>query len=175
MTVLTRNPSNTNYLQSTKFQLIFPNITTVTYFCQEFVLPGLNTTAAIQPTPFSDLHRPGDKLRYDEFEMDFIVDEELWSWQIIHDWIRGYTFPCSFEEYRLMNRMSLSATLKSQPQYSDGQLLTLSALNNPKLKIKFVNLFPVSLSGINFSTENSADTIITAKAKFWYHIFNIER
>jgi hypothetical protein len=175
MTALTRNPENTNYLQPTKFQVVFPKITTVTYFCQEVNIPGLGATPATQPTPFIDLPRPGDKLKYGEFDVEFVVDEEMWSWQVIHDWIRGYTFPCSFEEYKLMNRDSLISLKSAQPQYSDGQLTILSALNNPKVKVKFMNIFPVSLSPIKFNTMQSADNIITATASFRYHLFNIER
>lgn len=175
MTALTRNPQNTNYLQPTKFQVMFPRISTVTYFCQEVNIPGLETTPAIQATPFVDLPRPGDKLRYGLFTMEFIVDEELWNWQILHDWIRGYTFPCSFAEYRALKRESIISLGAQQPQYSDGNLTVLSALNNPKLIIKFRNIFPVSLTPIQFNTAQSADDIITAKADFRYHLFDIER
>lgn len=175
MSALTRNPSNTNQLQASKFQVVFPRVSTVTYFCQEVNIPGLGTQPAIHPTPFSDFPIPGDKIQFGSFDMEFIVDEEMWSWQIIHDWIRGYTFPCSFEEYRTMNRESIVSLHAEKPQYSDASLSILSALNNPRVKVKFMNLFPISLSPIKFSTMQSADLVITATASFKYHLFNIER
>lgn len=175
MSVLTRNPENVTQLQSSKFQMIFPRISTVTYFCQVVNIPGLDTTPAIHPTPLSDFPVPGDKLRYGEFTMEFILDEELWSWQVIHDWIRGYTFPCSFDEYRTLNRESLLTLHSERPQYSDANLTILSALNNPKLKVKFHNMFPTSLSPIPFDTKRSADDVLTAKATFRYHLFDIQR
>jgi hypothetical protein len=175
MTILTRNPQNVNQLQASKFQIIFPRISTVTYFCQEVIIPALDTTPAIHPTPFTDFPVPGDKIRFGEFTMEFILDEELWSWQILHDWIRGYTFPCSFEEYRTLNRESLVTLHKEKPQYSDANLTILSALNNPKVKVKFHNMFPVSLSPIKFSTMQSADNVMIATANFRYHLFEIER
>lgn len=175
MTAISRNPENANQLQSSKFQVIFPRISTVTYFCQQVNLPGLDTTPVIHPTPLSDFPMPGDKLRFGEFVMQFILDEDMWSWQIIHDWIRGYTFPCSFEEYRILNRESLVTLHTQKPQYSDGNLTILSALNNPKVKVKFHNLFPVSLSPIPFDTKRSADDILTGTATFRYHLFEIQR
>lgn len=175
MSVINRNPSNTNQLQASKFQVVFPRISTVTYFCQEVNIPGLNTQPAIHPTPFSDFPVPGDKIQFGSFDMEFIIDEEMWSWQIIHDWIRGYTFPCSFEEYRTMNRESLVSLHAKRPQYSDAALTILSALNNPRLKVKFLDLFPVSLSPIKFSTMQSADMVMSATASFRYHLFIIER
>jgi hypothetical protein len=74
-----------------------------------------------------------------------------------------------------MNRESLISLHKEKPQYSDASLTILSALNNPRLKVKFMNLFPISLSPVKFSTTQSADLVITAVASFKYHLFNIER
>ncbi len=175
MTALNSTPLNTNPLQASKFQVVFPKVTTVTYFCQEVNIPGLNTQPAVHPTPFSDFPVPGDKIQFGTFQMEFIIDEELWSWQIIHDWIRGYTFPCSFDEYRTMNRDSLASLHKPQPQYCDARMMILSALNNPKVSVKFLNAFPVNLSPVRFSTMQSADKPLTAVAQFRYHLFNIDR
>lgn len=175
MAAIYRNPTNTNYLQANKFQVIFPRITSVTYFCQEVNIPGISVTPARQGTPFVDLYRPGDKLEYETFDMFFIVDEELWSWQIIHDWIRGYSFPCSFEEYANMNRESIISLHATQPQYSDGYVMTLTALNNTKTLIKLIDAFPVSLSKIPLNTKQSADTPIIASAKFRYQLYNFDR
>lgn len=175
MSVLNRNPANTNQLLGNKFQVLFPRISTVTYFCRSVNIPGIETTPIFNPTPFSDFPIPGDKIQFGTFDMEFIVDEELWDWQVIHDWIRGYTFPCSFEEYKNMDRESFFSLHKEQPQYADGYLSVLSALNNPKMKIKFWNIFPVSLSPIDFSTASDANDVVTARASFRYHLFNVER
>lgn len=175
MTAFQRNPPNSNYLQSSKFQVIFPRITSVTYFCQSVNIPGISVNPARMPTPLVDLYIPGDKLEYETFDITFIVDEELWSWQIIHDWIRGYSFPCSFEEYANMDRESIQTLHSNRPQYSDGYLMSLTALNNTKTIIKLIDAFPVSLSEINFDSKASADNIITATASFRYQLYNFER
>lgn len=175
MTALSRTPPNSNYLQSSKFQVVFPRITSVTYFCQSVNIPGISVLPARQPTPFVDLYRPGDKLEYETFDISFIVDEELWSWQIIHDWMRGYSFPCSFEEYANMNRESIQTLHSPRPQYSDGYLMTLTALNNTRTIIKLIDAFPVALSGITFDSKQSADLTMTATAKFRYQLYNFSR
>jgi hypothetical protein len=61
------------------------------------------------------------------------------------------------------------------PQYSDAYMSTLTALNNFKTNVKFVDVFPVSLSGITMSSAQSADDILTAKASFKYQLYNFER
>ena len=174
MTALTRNPSNQNYLQPTKFQVTFPRVSTAVYFCQEVFIPGINSTPARHPTPFVDLYKPGDKLQYNSFRMEFILDEDLWGWEVIHDWMRGYSFPSNFEEYKSLERLSES-NLDRKPQYSDGVLTILSALNNPKFRIKFVDLFPISLSDVDFNVMLSADKPMVAVAEFRYQLYNIER
>lgn len=175
MSAISRTPPNTNVLQPTKFRVIFPRITSVTYFCQSVNIPGIQVTPARQGTPFVDLYRPGDKMQYETFDIDFLVDEELWSWQIIHDWMRGYSFPCSFDEYANMNRESITSLHADRPQYSDAFLLSLTALNNVKTMIKLIDAFPVSLSEIRFDSKQSADEPIIARASFRYQLYNFER
>lgn len=175
MAAINRNPENTNILQPTKFQLVFPRITTMTYFLQSFSIPDVSTNPAIQNSPFVDLPRPGDKLKYGTLQINFIVDEDMWAYQVIYDWIRGITFPCSFAEYKNLNRDSYSSVFATKPQYSDGFLTILSGLNNPRTKFHFVNIFPVGLSQINFDTKESSENVVTATAYFNYHIFNILR
>jgi hypothetical protein len=146
MASLPRNPSNTAYLQPTKYQIIFPRITTVTYFCQAVNIPDLTASPVRTPTPFVDLYKPTDKLEFGTLDINFILDEEMWNWEIIYSWLRGFTFPCSFEEYKNMDRKSLYSLHKEHPQYADAQMVVLSGLNNLKLKVKFIDAFPVYLS-----------------------------
>lgn len=174
MTALTRNPQNQNYLQPTKFQVTFPRISSAVYFCQSVSIPGIASTPARHPTPFVDLYKPGDKLDYGSFRMEFILDEELWGWELIHDWMRGYSFPKNFEEYKNLEKLS-ETNLDSKPQYSDGTLSILSALNNPKFRINFVDIFPISLSEIPFNVMLSANKPMVATAEFKYQLYNIQR
>ena len=80
--------------------------------------------------------------------------------------------PESFDERnRLSNLQSNRNNLKS---YSDATLTLLSNLNNPIMRINFVNMFPITLSDIMLDTKNSADDVITSDASFMFEYFNIE-
>jgi len=160
MTAIGRTPVNTNLLQSTKFQLIFPNIKNMTFFCQDVSIPGVSINELPQTTPFVNLARPGQKITYDEFTVRFMVNEDLSSWLDIHNWIRGMADPVTFPQ--------LSTTEK----YTDGTLLIYSNLNNPKFKVEFKNMFPHTLSELEFSTKNSADDIMTASVTFRYDYYD---
>jgi len=173
--VFNRNPASSNYQQAAKFQIVFPRISTVTYFCKKVNIPAAFVTPARQNTPFIDLYRPGDKIEYSTLDIEFIVDEDMWSYEILQNWMRGYSFPCSFEEYKNMDRQSFYSMQMTQPQYADAHLNVMTALNNKKIGIKFIDAFPVSLSEVQFDVEQTADNTMTAVANFRYQLYNIYR
>lgn len=173
MSVLTRTPTNVNILQETKYLVSFNRIPDTVFFIQNCNIPGIFSSPASQATPFMDINRAPDKITYEPFIISFIVNEDLSSWVAIHNWLRGLGFPTTFDEY---NRLKIENpdTNTNEPQYSQATLTILSALNNPKLRIKFRDIFPVSLTGINLSTVSSADQIPVATATFKYTYFDIE-
>ena len=156
-----RQPLNTNYLQTTKYQVSLSFAGDAVYFCQDVNLPGVELGSAVQATPGIDLFNPGTKLSYNPFRMTFIVNENISSWKTIYDW---------------MNQMSNNqdGTTKRYREKQMGTLTILSNLNNPKIRIKFSDIYPTSLGDIQFSTTGSAEEIITATAEFRYNYFEIE-
>ena len=179
MSALTRNPTNKDLLQSTKFRLNFSRLQGMTFFCQTINLPGLSLTEIPFYTPFIDLYAPGEKLLYDTLNVTFLLDEDLRDWEQLHDWIRGMTFPTDFKEYRnLKNQSSVAqnrAVNKLPPQYADASLTIFTNKNNPNIRIQFKDLFPISVGSIMFSAMDSAENIITADASFRFSYYNIER
>jgi hypothetical protein len=169
-------PDNPNFLQPNKFVLNFNRMPNMQYFCQSVTVPGLSMSEAPQTNPFIDLYVPGDKLIYDLLNVTFYVDEDLKSWTEVHDWIRAMTFPETFDEYTglsLLNRYTRSSTT-NRPQYSDAMLTILSSANNPKIRIKYYDLFPISISTFILSSTDTPDNIVTADAVFRYSYFDIE-
>jgi len=165
MTVFNRNPQNTNLLQPTKFLLTFSRIQTVQYFCQEINLPGVSLGEVTRATPFLDMFSPGTKLTYEPLDITFTIDEELESWKNLYNWFTSIADPDGFE------KRDGNLELQTNKHFSDATLTILSALNNPLLRINFTNVFPLTVSDIQFDTKSSADTIITCKATFRYQSY----
>jgi hypothetical protein len=172
MTALSRTPSNTNLLQSSKFILAFNRIPTVQYFCQEANLPGVSIGSTEFNTPLLNVPVAGTKLEYGEFKVNFLVDEKLQSWYELYKWMLAIASPKSLEDRKTLNQLQNAYTAK-ESYYSDANLTIMSALNNPLLRINYQRMFPVSLSDIDFDTQKSADDIITASATFKYEYFTI--
>lgn len=174
MTALTRIPQNVNYLQPTKYLLTFDRIGSTQYFCQAVNIPGVSIGQAPINTPMLDFYAPGNKITYNQLNIDFAVDEKLDSWQQIHSWFRSIASPVNFEERnRLTDMQNQYKTSKGLRSYGDATLTVLNNLNNPVVRVKFVNIFPISLSDIQFDTKMTADDIVYATATFVfdYHEF----
>ena len=173
MTVLTRIPQNTNPLQATTFLLTFDRTGAVPYFCQSVNIPGVSVGQAPINFPSLDVYSPGNKITYNNLNINFMVDEGMVGWQNLHDWFRSIADPTSFDVRNSLTKQQNATKSTKLQQYSDGSLTLLSNLNNPLLRVNFINMFPISISDIQLSTQESADTVLTADASFifMYHEF----
>ena len=113
MTVLTRTPQNTNYLQATKFLLTIDRITTTQYFCQSVNLPGGSLGQATFNTPTLDMYVAGTKTTYNPLTITFTIDEQIQSWKELHNWIISIASPDMEERVRLTELQSKRKTQKN--------------------------------------------------------------
>ena len=178
-TVLDRNPTNKDLLQSTKFRLEFARLPGTTYFCQSINVPGVSLSEVPRHTPFVDLYVPGEKMMYETLNVTLLIDEDIRAWQERHDWIRAMTFPTDFQEYRALSKLSETSAIrrynKLPPQYTDATMSVYTNKNNLNLKIVYKDLFPTTLSSILFNSSDSADNVLTADVSFRFSYYNIER
>lgn len=181
MSALTRNPTNLDLLQSTKFQVIFDRLPGVNYFCQTANLPGISLTEFPVSTPFVDLYLPGEKAIYDTFNITFLVDEDLRAWTELHDWIRGITFPKDFKEYVDLAKLSPQSNIRAAMNggrpapYSTAIMTVYTNKNNPNFRIKLIDCFPTSVGSLIFNSSDTAENIITADATFRFSYYDYER
>ncbi len=172
MTAITRTPENTGYLQPSKFLLTFDRIPNCQYFCQSINIPGMSIGQAQMTFPIVDVFAPGNKMSYNQLNINFPVDGAVLSWKEIHDWFRSIASPESFSERNRLSQQNTKFGSKKPSYYSDAMLTVLSALNNPIVKIQFINVFPISLSDIQFDTRQTAEDVISCDATFVFDYFN---
>lgn len=172
MSALSRTPVSTDLLQPSKFILAFNRLPTVQYFCQEANLPGASLGFAEFNTPLVDVPIVGNKLNYNEFTVKFMIDEQINSWNELYKWMLAIASPKGLEERSYYNSLQ-NANTTYPSLYSDANMTIMSALNNPLIRINFHRMFPVQLTDIDFDTQQSSDTILTASATFRYEYFEI--
>jgi len=159
---ITTHPSTTNLVQPTKYIVSFPEISETMYFCQKANIPGVSLGTALQQTPNLDLYHSGTKIEYNTFDMTFLVNEDLSAWTTIYNWMKDLS---SVENSYTQRRASKKQAI----------LTVMSNLNNPKMRVKFNNIFPLSLSDLEFDTTLSAEEHITATVSFRYDWFDLEK
>ncbi len=174
---LQRQLSNRNFLTTTGFKFTLAKSPKVDFFSNTALIPSINLGVAQQSTYLKDIPIPGDKLTYDDFSLDFIVDENMENYLLVHNWLRGFGYPESLEEYqRLLNEDSLNPGKQTAfSGQSDGTLVVYNSNFRPVASVKFEGLFPVSLSTIGFDAKDSNSNYITAQVTFKYTIYNITK
>ena len=118
---------------------------------------------------------PGDKIEFNDFGLRFLVDEDLSNYMEVQNWIRGIGFPESLKEiydFRKSNPNRESGN-KELDLFSDGTLNVLTSTQNANFKVKFKDLFPISVSDLTFDATDTDIDYLTAEVNFKYTIYKI--
>jgi hypothetical protein len=186
-----RQPSKLDYADPTKFKFSIFKIPKVEYFCTQVNLPGVSLSDNYsQPTPFRDIPLPGEKLSYDRLSMTFMVDENLENYQEIHGWLRGLGFPGGYSEFKTLldagtDRFPTSKNdvlgdagrtkFKAPGQggtFSDATLSILTSKNTNIVEVRFRDVFPISLSGLQYTQQAGDTDYLTATVTFDYKLYD---
>ena len=167
--------SNRNFLSPTGFRFTLNRAPKVAFFGNTANIPSMTLGVANQSTCLKDIEVPGDKIIFEDFSLRFLVDENLENYMEIYNWIRGLGFPESLEEiYNLQRTGKIDQPLdKVMNVFSDGTLQVLTSHQNPNFKVVFQDLWPYSLSTLQFDATSEDIQYFTADVSFKYTIYNI--
>ena len=164
--------SNRNFLSPVGFKFTLAKYPKVSFFCNSSRIPELNLGTAIQPSYLKDLDVPGEKITYGDLTVRFLVDENLENYMSIHNWITGLGFPETPQQFK--NQTTNSDGIRDlKEQYSDGSLSILNSNYRTTANVKFKDLFPVSLTSLDFDSTVTDIQYFTAEATFKYTVYNI--
>ena len=163
---------NRNFLSPVGFKFTISKEPKVSFFSNSCRIPEITLGTAIQPTYLKDIDVPGDKISYGDFYLRFLVDENLENYMAIHNWITGLGYPETTQEYAnlILNDDGLS---DPKEVFSDGSLRILNSNYNTVAVVKFKDLFPVSLSSLDFEATDADVNYFTAEVTFKYTIYDI--
>jgi hypothetical protein len=132
---------------------------------------------AEQATYLKNIPVPGDKITYSDFTLRFFVDENLTNYLQVHNWIRALGYPESIQEFidlKAKDPYNPDITAKNPlNEYSDASLFIYNSSFNQIARIDFKDVFPVSLSTVNFDATAQDINYVTAEVTFKYAIYNI--
>ena len=161
---------NTNPLYNNYFTLKFNRGTSqFELLCQRVNLPGINVPDLAQPTTLgTTIPVPSLVAAFEPLSVDFIVDENLNNWKSIYSWIRNISNIKDDTSNNLnYQKWHITATLGI---YAGAY--TINGCNSGTT-IKFQNVVPIYLSGLNFQSDNTDAVIQKASCKFRYSYYTI--
>jgi hypothetical protein len=163
---------NRNFLSPVGFKFTLSKEPKVAFFCNNAQIPQITLGTELQSNYLKDIDVPGDKITYEDFTITFLIDEKLQNYMAIHNWITGLGFPETAEQYK--NLTTNEDNLRdSKEAFSDGSLYILNSNYNTSAIVKFKDLFPVSLSSLEFNSTATDIQYFTAQASFKYTVYNI--
>ena len=170
--------SNRNYLSPLGFKLVISKITKVDFLCQSASIPAISMGTAVQPTYLKDIPVPGDKCVYDDLTVRFIIDENMENYLSLNSWIVGLGQPESLQQYRQLEDIGPKHRQRAgtDPRYIEFSDATLQILNSnfqPNILVGFRDVFPTSLSTLEFDVGERDFNYFTAEVSFKYTIFEI--
>ena len=169
---------NRNYLSPVGFKFVITKAPKADFFSNSANIPGINLGFAEQPTYLKNIPVAGDKLTYEDFNLTFFVDENLINYMEIHNWMKGLGFPESIQQFIDLKRSDEYAPENNAKnalnEYSDATLIIYNSNFNEISKVHFKDVFPVSLSTIEFDATAGDINYVVATATFKYSIYNIE-
>jgi hypothetical protein len=186
---LSRQPTVLDYSSPTQFKFGINQLPKVEFFTTSANIPGISLGEVVIPTPYKDIPIIGDKLTFENLSVSFIVDEYLENYISIHNWLIGIGFPqnrTQFTNYRSTTSNTPTAGAGGNTDigkvgkptadrsfYSDATLTILSNKNNPIVEIRYSDMFPVSLSGLDYSQQSTDVQYLTATIDFKYKLYEI--
>ena len=185
----TQQPTVFDYATGTQWRLAFNRLPKTTWFCTAANVPGITLGEAQYPTPMSDMFVTGDKITFETLNITFLVDEELQNYRELWDWLVGMGSPVSHSQWettlakgdgaiRTFSTPDADPRTKSTYEesnlYSDATLIVYSSKNQPKVEVKFKNMFPTSLSSLEYSQEATDVEYFKASATFRYLYYEFE-
>ena len=130
---------------------------------------------------------PGDTITFNPLNLTFLVDENLNNFKELHTWISRLGFAESHTEFADLlasgrppqvtpsTKDRVSAPLPEQGIYSDATLTILNSKNIPKTEIRFKNIYPTSISDLDYSIGGTDIDYVTCNASFNYLGYTINQ
>ena len=186
---ISRQPTKLDYSSPTQFRFLINQLPKVEYFTTSANIPGISLGDGVLNTPFKDIPLLGDKLTYEDLAISFIVDENLENYIEMHTWLTSIGFPKDRSQFSAFRSTTsnvktstrgeskdigdVRASTPELPMYSDATLTILTNKNNPVVECRFADVFPTSLSGLDYNQNQTDVEYLTATVNFKYKIYEI--
>lgn len=172
-------PTNKNFLSPVGFKFILHKTPKVDFYSNSANIPAITLGSALQTRYGKNIDVPGDKMSFGDFNLRFLVDENLENYMQIWNWMTGLGFPYSLKQYAdLMNSVEDPINVADKTteffEQSDGTLQILNSNFIPSASVIFTGMYPTFLSSLDFDATEESINYFTAQVNFKYTYYRIE-
>ena len=174
---LARQPSIFDYAQNSQFRVSFPNYPKLEYFCTTVTIPGISLTAVDRPTSLANIPMVGDSITYENFDMTFLVDENLENYRELYDWMVNIGFPERHNQFRNEERREEGGGVKrigDRELYDDIMITILSSKNNPVVRMRLYEAWPIQLGGLEYTQAGTDVEYLTCDVSWAYMYYDFK-
>jgi len=164
---------NRNFLSGVGFKFNLTKFPKVDFFSNSARIPELNLELTTQASYLKNIDVPGERLTYGDLTLRFLVDENMENYISVYTWLKGLGFPESTKEFKELTT-DKDGQRDPKEAFCDGTLRILNSNYREVAKVKFIDLFPTSLTSLEFDATNTDIQFFTAEATFKYTIYNLE-
>ena len=164
--------NNRNFLSGIGFKFNIGRFPKIDFFCNTARIPEITLSTATQSSYLKDIDIPETKLSFGDLTIQFLVDENLENYRIVHDWMYGLGFPETAQQFKDVTT-DRDGVRDMNEQFADGTLRILNSNFNEVAKVKFLDMFPVSLSSLDFDATQTDVNYFTAQASFKYTVYQL--
>ena len=163
---------NRNFLSGVGFKFNLTKFPKVDFFSNSARIPELNLELTQQPSYLKTIDVPGERLTYGDLTLRFLVDENMENYISVYTWLKGLGFPESTKEFKDLTT-DRDGIRDPKEAFCDGTLRILNSNYREVAQVKFKDLFPTSLTSLDFDATNTDVQYFTAEASFKYTIYNL--
>ena len=163
---------NRNFLSGVAFKFNLAKFPKVDFFSNSARIPELNLELTRQPSYLKNIDVPGERLSYGDFTLRFLVDENMENYLSVYEWLTGLGFPETTKEFADIIKDS-DGQRDPKEAFCDGTLRILNSNYREVAKVSFNDLFPTSLTSLDFDATNTDIQYFTAEATFKYTVYKI--
>ena len=163
---------NRNFLSGVAFKFNLAKFPKVDFFSNSARIPELNLELTTQASYLKNIDVPGERLSYGDFTLRFLVDENMENYISVYNWLTGLGFPETTKEFADIIK-DKDGQRDPKEAFCDGTLRILNSNYREVAKVKFKDLFPISLSSLDFDATNTDVQFFTAQATFKYTIYDL--
>ena len=146
-----------NFLNPSSFVLTLDSQTYsgAEFTIQTMILPDVSAEGAPLQYKQINVGRVSDKISFGQFEISYLIDEDLLNYKEIFDWLKS----------------NVETTHTATNHVRDLTLTIMNSANNVTKQIKFVDAYPTSISSLPFDITTTDVEYLTAVVTFDYSYY----